>query len=129
MLITVELLLADNLRRSLLTIGEMDISSLPGLEAVTKCYTERFATIPPSMWYRYCQGRWWRTRSIPGLDFFLFLRRWRNIPEVRGFLENHGRFVFASQPSVREARCSVWINQPLALGINLQGKKNARDCG
>lgn len=47
MLITVELLLADNLRRSLLTIGELDISPLPGLEAVTECYAERFATIPP----------------------------------------------------------------------------------
>lgn len=72
MLITVELLLADNPRRSLLTIGEMDISSLPGVEAVTECYTERFATIPPGMWYRYYQGRRWRTRSIPGPAFFCF---------------------------------------------------------
>lgn len=73
-LITVELLLADNPCRSLLTIGEMDISSLPG-GAVTECYTERFATIPPCMWYRYCQERRWRTRSIPGLAISLKRRR------------------------------------------------------
>lgn len=69
MLITVELLLADNPRRSLMTIEEMDISSLPGVEAVTECYTERFATIPPGMWYRYYQGQRWRIRSIPGPFF------------------------------------------------------------
>ncbi|ENU5441509.1 hypothetical protein ACE3YI_000794 [Salmonella enterica] len=47
MLITVELLMSDNLRRSLLTIGELDISLQPGLQTVIECYTERFATIPP----------------------------------------------------------------------------------
>lgn len=47
MLITVELLLADNLRRSLLTVGKLDISTQPRLETVIACYTERFATIPP----------------------------------------------------------------------------------
>lgn len=41
MLITVELLLADNLRRSLLTLGELDLSPLPGLERVIECYTEK----------------------------------------------------------------------------------------
>ncbi|HFJ2162826.1 TPA: hypothetical protein ACGTPM_002971 [Salmonella enterica] len=111
MLITVELLLADNPRRSLLTIGEMDISSLPEVEAVTECYTERFATIPPGMWYRYYQGRRWRTRSIPGPAFFLFLSRWRNIPEVRCFLESHNRFVFSSRESAPEVLCNVWIHQ------------------
>ncbi|EAR6709545.1 hypothetical protein EWN99_23020 [Salmonella enterica] len=112
MLITVELLLADNPRRSLLTIGELDISLLPGLEAVIECYTERFATIPPGMWYRQYQGQCWLTRSLPGPAFFLFFSRWRNIPEVRHFLESHGQFVHASHKSVREARCDVWINQP-----------------
>lgn len=87
MLITVELLLTDNLRRSLLTLGEPDLSSLPGLERVIECYTERFATLPPGMWYRQYQGQRWLTRSLPGSAFFLFLRRWRNIPEVRCFLE------------------------------------------
>lgn len=123
MLITVELLLADNLRRSLLTLGELDTSLLPGLEAVIACYTERFATIPPGMWYREYQGQRWLTRSLPGLAFFLFLSRWRNIPEVRRFLESHERFVFASRQSVREARCSVWIHQseePEAGGISGQ---------
>lgn len=47
MLITVELLLTDNLRRSLLTLGELDLSPLPGLERVVECYTERFAPFPP----------------------------------------------------------------------------------
>lgn len=112
MLITVELLFADNPRRSLLTIGKLDISLLPGLEAVTECYTERFATIPPGMWYRQYQGQRWLTRRLPGPAFFLFLSRWRNIPEVRHFLESHGQFVHASRKSVREARCDVWINQP-----------------
>lgn len=70
MLITVELLLADNLRRSLLTIGELDISPLPGLEAVTECYAERFATIPSGMWYRQYRGQRWLTRSLPGPAFF-----------------------------------------------------------
>lgn len=70
MLITVELLLADNPRRSLLTIGALDINLLPGLEAVIECYTERFATIPPGMWYRQYRGQRWLTRSLPGPAFF-----------------------------------------------------------
>ncbi|EIG1925721.1 hypothetical protein ACFDWB_003789 [Salmonella enterica] len=112
MLITVELLLADNLRRSLLTVGELDISTPPGLEAIIACYTERFATIPPGMWYREYQGQRWLTRSLPGPAFFLFLSRCRNIPAVRCFLESHEQFIFASRQSVREARCNVWIHQP-----------------
>lgn len=112
MLITVELLLADNLRHSLLTLGALDFSPLPGLERVVECYTERFATLPPGMWYRQYQGRRWLTRSLPGPAFFLFLSRWRNIPEVRCFLESHERFVFASRQSVTEARCNVWVHQP-----------------
>lgn len=102
MLITVELLLADNLRHSLLTVGELDISTQPRLERVVECYTERFATLPPGMWYRQYQGRRWLTRSLPGPAFFMFLSRWRNIPEVRCFLESHERFVFASRQSVRK---------------------------
>lgn len=43
---TVELLPADNLRRSLLTLGELDLSPLPGLERVIECYTERFHPFP-----------------------------------------------------------------------------------
>lgn len=70
MLITVELLPADNLRRSLLTLGEPDLSPLPGLERVIECYTERFATLPPGMWYRQYQGQRWLTRSLPGPAFF-----------------------------------------------------------
>ncbi|HIB1583245.1 TPA: hypothetical protein ACWV6E_005860, partial [Salmonella enterica subsp. enterica serovar Muenchen] len=70
MLITVELLLTDNLRRSLLTLGALDLSPLPGLEAFIECYTERFATIPPGMWYRQYQGQRWLTRSLPGPAFF-----------------------------------------------------------
>lgn len=41
MLITVELLLADNLRHSLLTLGALDFSLLPGLERVVECYCQR----------------------------------------------------------------------------------------
>lgn len=70
MLITVELLLADNLRHSLLTLGALDLSPLPGLERVVECYTERFATLPPGMWYRQYQGQRWLTRSLPGPAFF-----------------------------------------------------------
>ncbi|ECI9603633.1 TPA: hypothetical protein ACWV6Y_004731 [Salmonella enterica subsp. enterica serovar Muenchen] len=112
MLITVELLPADNQRRSLLTLGELDTRPLPGLETAIECYTERFATLPPGMWYRQYQGQRWLTRSLPGLAFFMFLSRWRNIPEVRCFLESHERFVFASRQSVTEVRCNVWIHQP-----------------
>lgn len=71
MLITVELLLADNLRHSLLTVGELDISTQPRLERVVECYTERFATLPPGMWYRQYQGRRWLTRSLPGPAFYV----------------------------------------------------------
>ncbi|EAA2982572.1 hypothetical protein DNY73_13550 [Salmonella enterica subsp. diarizonae] len=112
MLITVELLMSDNLRRSLLTIGELDISLQPGLQTVIEFYTERFATIPPGMWYRYYQGQHWLTRSLPGPVFFLFLSRWQNVPEVGFFLGCHSQFVLASYKSVREAHCNVWINQP-----------------
>ncbi|EAY8076984.1 hypothetical protein FTZ84_03865 [Salmonella enterica] len=111
MLMTVELLPADNLRRSLLTLGELDLSPLPGLERVIECYTERFHP-SPGMWYRQYQGQRWLTRSLPGPAFFLSLRRWRNIPEVRCFLESHERFIFASRQSVTEVRCNVWIHQP-----------------
>lgn len=78
--------MSDNLRRSLLTIGQPDISLQPGLQTATECYTERFATIPPGMWYRYYQGQHWLTRSLLGPAFFLFLSRWQNVPEVGCFL-------------------------------------------
>ncbi|EAA4684163.1 hypothetical protein DQD18_15180 [Salmonella enterica subsp. enterica serovar Oranienburg] len=112
MLITVELLLSDNLRRSLLTVGELDAGTLPGLEAMIGRYAGKYATIPPGMWYRRWQGRRWLTRSVPGPEFFLFLSRWREVPEVRVFLENHSRFVLASLQAIPEAFCNVWINQP-----------------
>lgn len=126
MLITVELLLTDNLRRSLLTLGELDLSPLPGLERVIECYTERFATLPPGMWYRQYQGQRCLTRSLPGLAFFLFLRRWRNIPEVRCFLESHERFVFASRQSVTEVRCNVWITR-MAVSLPCNKDEQAGD--
>lgn len=47
----------------------------------------------------------------PGAGFFLFLSRWRNIPEVRCFLESHSRFVFSSRESAPEVLCNVWIHQ------------------
>ncbi|HAT1685226.1 TPA: hypothetical protein I8Y21_006064 [Klebsiella oxytoca] len=111
MLITAELLLRDNLRASILTVGELYTDTLPELDNATGHYADRFATFPPGMWVRRYQGAQWLTRSVPGPGFILFLRAWSGLPAVKGFLEAHGQFVMSSLSAVPEVACNVWISQ------------------
>ncbi|EJM2518106.1 hypothetical protein NN677_001438 [Salmonella enterica] len=80
MLITLELLFCTDLRRSLATVGEVNIEKNPALESAIADYLEQNATTPPGVWVRSYKGRNWLTQIVPGLPFFAFLADWRSVP-------------------------------------------------
>ncbi|HIB1549530.1 TPA: hypothetical protein ACWV58_000661 [Salmonella enterica subsp. enterica serovar Muenchen] len=111
MLITLELLLCDDLRRSLFTLGSMTVEQKPALESAISDYAGLYATTPPGVWVRSYKGRNWLTQSAPGLPFFAFLADWRSVPAVAGFIDTHYRYVSARM-SIPEGRANVWVGWP-----------------
>lgn len=109
MLITLELLLCDDLRRSLFTVGSMTVERKPALENAISDYAGLYATTPPGVWVRPYKGRNWLTQSVPALPFFDFLTGWRHVPDVPRFLDAHYHFVQPSPGAMPEARVNVWI--------------------
>ncbi|HFE7519783.1 TPA: hypothetical protein ACGAD2_000240 [Salmonella enterica subsp. enterica serovar Newport] len=123
MLITLEYLFCTDLRRSLATVGEVNIEKNPALESAIADYLEQNATTPPGVWVRPYKGRNWLTQSVPGLPFFAFLTDWRSVPAVAGFLDTHYRYVSARM-SIPEGRANVWVGwqdgpDPVAVGAAL----------
>lgn len=112
MLITLELLLCDDLRRSLFTVGSMTVERKPALENAISDYAGLYATTPPGVWVRPYKGRNWLTQSVPALPFFDFLTGWRHVPDVPRFLDAHYHFVQPSPGAMPEARVNVWIGWP-----------------
>ncbi|ECD7244677.1 hypothetical protein LVO39_002593 [Salmonella enterica] len=112
MLITPELLLCDDLRGSLFTVGSMTVERKPALESVVSDYAGLYATTPPGVWVRPYKGRNWLTQSVPVLPFFDFLSGWRHVPDVPRFLDAHYHFVPPSPGAMAEARVNVWIGWP-----------------
>ncbi|HDP0317341.1 TPA: hypothetical protein P5S08_002470 [Salmonella enterica subsp. enterica serovar Concord] len=56
MLITVELLMRDNMCHSILTVGELLMDELPAQEPVVVHYTDKYATMPPGLQVRKHRG-------------------------------------------------------------------------
>ncbi|EKO1096406.1 hypothetical protein ACOIPX_002366 [Salmonella enterica] len=112
MLITLELLLRDDLRRSLFTLGSMTVEQKPALESAISDYAGLYATTPPGVWVRSYKGRNWLTQSVPALPFFDFLSGWRHVPDVSRFLDVYYRFVQPSPGAISDARVNVWIGWP-----------------
>ncbi|EHG4046304.1 hypothetical protein J4486_004874 [Salmonella enterica] len=88
MLITLELLFCTDLRRSLATVGELNIERSPALESAISDYAGLYATTPPGVWVRSYKGRNWLTQSVPALPFFAFLADWRLYSPQRRFDDN-----------------------------------------
>ncbi|HFW4211704.1 TPA: hypothetical protein ACIBOM_004843 [Salmonella enterica subsp. enterica serovar Reading] len=123
MLITLELLLCDDLRHSMMTLGDLLIEQKPALENAVSDYAGLYATTPPGVWVRSYQGRNWLTQSVPALPFFDFLAGWRHVQDVHLFLDANFRYVSARM-SVPEGRANVWIGwpdgpDPIAVGAPL----------
>lgn len=111
MLITLELLLCTDLRRSMLTVGELQIGYGPELMKAIHDFAEQQATTPPGVWVRSYKSRNYLTQSAPGLPFFTFLADWRSVPAVAGFIDTHYRYVSARM-SIPEGRANVWVGWP-----------------
>ncbi|EIU8531019.1 hypothetical protein L6315_004579 [Salmonella enterica subsp. enterica serovar Oranienburg] len=112
MLITLELLLCDDLRRSLSTVGSVEVEHKPAFESAVSDYARLYATTPPGVWLRSYHGCNWLTQSVPALPFFDFLTGWRHMPGVSPFLDVHYNFVRSAADAILEARVNVWIGWP-----------------
>ncbi|EBW6364099.1 hypothetical protein DPU24_25580 [Salmonella enterica subsp. enterica serovar Oranienburg] len=99
MLITLELLLCDDLRHSMMTLGDLLIEQKPALENAVSDYAGLYATTPPGVWVRSYQ-------SVPALPFFDFLAGWRHVQDVHLFLDANFRYVSARM-SIPEGRANV----------------------
>ncbi|EGX3499182.1 TPA: hypothetical protein ACF67X_004322 [Salmonella enterica] len=111
MLITLELLLCSDLRRSLLTLGCMTVEQKPALERAISDYTDLYATTPPGVWVRDYKSRSYLTQSVPALPFFQFLMDWRHIHDVPRFIDAHSRHIKPMKDS--PGMCvNVWIGWP-----------------
>ncbi|STV29985.1 hypothetical protein [Klebsiella pneumoniae] len=108
MLLTLELMLCTDLKRSLATLGELHIGYGPELIEAIGNYVEKNATTPPGLWVRDYKGQQYLTQSVPALPFFMFLRRWETVPIVGEFLGKNFQYVMSS--TMRSEACfSVWI--------------------
>ncbi|EAM2672963.1 hypothetical protein ABGY98_002830 [Salmonella enterica] len=111
MLITLEILFCTDLRRSLLTVGNVTIENMPTMECAITEFTERNATTPPGAWVRQYKGRNWLTRSVPAQPFRRFLEEWHTVPGVARFLSETTGYTRACGV-IPGTVVSVWIGWP-----------------
>lgn len=120
MLLTLELMLFTNPKKTLLTLGELNISYGPELiEAIDK-YVAQHATTPPGLWVRLYKGQHYLTQSVPALSFFNFLSLYEKVPIVGEFIEKNHHYVLPSKNVASEATFNVWIgrlDEPEAMAI------------
>ncbi|STV21901.1 Uncharacterised protein [Klebsiella pneumoniae subsp. ozaenae] len=66
MLLTLELMLCTDLKRSLATLGELHIGYGPELIEAIGNYVEKNATTPPGLWVRDYKGQQYLTQECSG---------------------------------------------------------------
>ncbi|CAI0786521.1 hypothetical protein [Serratia entomophila] len=123
MLLTLELMFSHEPKRSLLTVGELNIGYGPELIEAIDAYVGKNAETPPGVWMRKYKGLHYLTQSVPALPFFTFLRSWGSVPIVGEFLEMNYRFVLPSHDMMPGACFNVWVNrldEPEAVAVAMQ---------
>jgi len=123
MLLTLELMLTHDPKRSLLTVGELNIGYGPELIEAIDGYVGKHAMTPPGVWMRKYNGLHYLTQSVPALPFFNFLRPWASVPIVGEFLAKNYSFVLPSPDAAPEACFNVWVNrldEPEAMAVAMQ---------
>ncbi|HDL7750906.1 TPA: hypothetical protein PXP51_003308 [Yersinia enterocolitica] len=112
MLLTLEMMWSHDLKRTLLTIDELNIAYGPELIEAINHYTAKSALTPPGLWTRKYKSQHYLTQSVEALPFFMFLKTYQLVPIVGEFLEKNFKFVMPSEETHPDARINVWIGTP-----------------
>lgn len=112
MLLTLEMVLSHDLKRTMLTLDELNITYGPELIEAINNYTTKRALTPPGLWTRKYKSQHYLTQSVEALPFFMFLKTYQLVPIVGEFLEKNFKFVIPSEETHPDARINVWVGTP-----------------
>ncbi|EMX8410959.1 TPA: hypothetical protein ACJHGT_004593 [Yersinia enterocolitica] len=112
MLLTLEMMWSHDLKRTMLTLDELDITYGPELIEAINNYTAKSALTPPGLWTRKYKNHHYLTQSVEALPFFMFLKTYELVPVVGEFLGKNFKFVWPSADNHPDASFNVWIGTP-----------------
>ncbi|HDL6748392.1 TPA: hypothetical protein PXJ82_004123 [Yersinia enterocolitica] len=112
MLLTLELILLQDPKRTLCTVGEVNISYGPELKEAINGYLMQNASTPPGIWTREYKGQQYITQSVPSLPFFLFLKSYELVPIIGEFLAKNFDFAQPSKCTHPDASFNAWVSMP-----------------